>query len=320
MTQVYTAFQGNAVFKQALIDRFKAHWVSGRVAPNLKMTFNTPPNGESGVMGATVEGEDEREYESQVGVPAEAGYLHEIILYFCGHDTATDGPTAPRNFTIADFARDYPVQWLQAIPVGADLRTVTPRFIAWLLHDCFAANNALLTQVNPSIKAAGLQVSALYKQTLTGAVISPEQWSAARKAAVLATDAVEDRFARALGTFVEAVAWPLNNSVGELRGHVMSFWFSLMIVVQNKHMTADDIAADATLTEHMETLQAASQQADFDHEAFMASHPAVKAAFDDMMSPERIERGEAIQRASRPEVQALARRHFEALLQLTRAA
>jgi hypothetical protein len=127
MTQVYTAFQGNAVFKQALIDRFKAHWVSGRVAPSLKMTFNTTPNGESGVMGATVEGEDEREYESQVGVPAEAGYLHEIILYFCGHDTATDGPTASRNFTIADFARDYPCNGYRLyrwVPIFALLRRV----------------------------------------------------------------------------------------------------------------------------------------------------------------------------------------------------
>ncbi len=317
MSDTRKAFDGDAAVKQAIITRLKTHWATGKVTPQFKMVYKAPPHDETGVMGATVESEDESEYERQLGIPAEAAYLHETLLYFCGRETMPDDPEGAPIFTLAPFAQDYPVQWLNAIAPGANLSMLAPRFVAWTLRDLLSGGLPSQLALDPAIKAAGEGVQVLFDTAIAGGTVPPEQWTAARKAAVRATDGTADALSHTIGGFVEAAAWPLHSSVGELRGNVADLWMSLANLLQRTHMTAEELARDDVLRNaRMERMEAA-QSPDYDPDAYLAARPALKAAVEHFMSAEGRARRDALKLESLSTIHALARRHFEALLQLT---
>jgi hypothetical protein len=81
----------------------------------------------------------------------------------------------------------WPTLFAQAIPVGADLSLVWPRFAHWMLVDATAGVTrfARSDRTREAIKA----VAKLFQRQLDGGSVSPEEWRAARSAAAYAADA-----------------------------------------------------------------------------------------------------------------------------------
>jgi hypothetical protein len=319
MRKTFRAFRGAAAVKQAAIERLARHWPTGRVAPQFLIAYDEA-SGACSVMGATIEGSDVAEYERQLGIPAAAAQLHEGLLYHCGHQRASEDAERPSSFVIADFASDYPTQWLHAIPLGADLGTVAPRFVAWLLHDLLDEHGPWLRQLDPAVRAAGEQVGVLFDAAIAGASIPAARWKTARHAAIDATDAAGSGFARDVAAFIEAIAWPPESSLDELHGHVINLWFALSTNLQRQQKSAEEIDLDNVVEQFMGEMRAASQQSDFDFDAFVNARPALKVAFDAEMSPAGQKRRAEIHEASLPAILPIAKRHFESLLQFTRTA
>ena len=76
-------------------------------------------NGKGCAVGCTLDKYDHAAYETELGIPESLARLEDTL--FEGQPNGT--------------SKTFPVRFLQAIPVGADLSLVTPRFIHWLLID-----------------------------------------------------------------------------------------------------------------------------------------------------------------------------------------
>ena len=77
----------------------------------------------------------------------------------------------------------FPLQFLEAIPVGADLSGVIPKFLPWLLvdPDCGVINYA-----DEQGKSSVQQVADLYSRRIAGDEPSEAEWEAAAYAAYAA--------------------------------------------------------------------------------------------------------------------------------------
>jgi hypothetical protein len=313
------AFQGGLAIKKKFIDRLSIHWSSGRVVPSTRLAF-TEASGVCSVMGATIEGTDVTAYEQQLGIPAGAAYLHEILLAQCGRHIGRGDPTMPPRFEAAAFARDYPVAWLQNIPVGADLSRLLPQFVAWMLHDLLDETSDMQQHIEPAVKSAGKAVSTLLNAFVAGEPAIAASYKQARSAAVKATDTVAEKFNKSIGTFVESIAWPPDMVARELHSYIETLWFAIGDFYQKPYFTDEDTAKLAALSLAFSDIDDLMKAPGADFEAIISERPALKAMLDDMSSPASIARTDAIYMASLPAVHAMAQRHFEALLQLTRAA
>ncbi len=313
MTMTYRAFHGDAAVQRVVIERLKRHWSTGRVAPFTNIAYSE--DGHCSAMGACIDSTDENEFVRQLGIPAGCGYLYDELLRHCGQHGIPESSFRSSPFVLADFAREYPSAWFLAIPLGADLGGLLPRFVAWLLHDLLDRDGDWAGQIDATVLAVGAQVSALYDDVIAGSSVTAAHWKAARHQATAVTDQAEHRFDRAVGQFIESVAWPPDSSSDELHNHVVRLWFALDDLLQRAHMNADDIAKQDAMHRLMDEMRAASQQPDFDRDAFFA-----RPEFVAVMSPEGEKRRVEIQHASAPSTYPVARHHFEALLRLSQAA
>ena len=75
--------------------------------------------GKGGVIGCTVHSNDRSRYEPDLGIPAEVASLEEIIFERLPEEEANR----------------FSLEFLEAVPVGADLSFVWPAIARWLLTD-----------------------------------------------------------------------------------------------------------------------------------------------------------------------------------------
>lgn len=121
MTSTLRAYHGAVRLKNQALARIAAHRQADRIIQGLYWEED-----EGGVFrGCAVgclledpEGGHER-YETEFGVPEQLAWLEDSIF----------------EALPAEIARDWPHRFMSAIPVGADLATVWPRFAIWLMVD-----------------------------------------------------------------------------------------------------------------------------------------------------------------------------------------
>lgn len=105
------------------------------------------------------------DYEDRLGIPVTIAHLEDKIF---------EGLPAEK-------AKDWPVRFGTAIPVGADLSLVTPRFMMWLLTDMKQyAPDA------PDVLKSIDQVIGLYERVIAGGTVTDNEWNAAEGAAAWA--------------------------------------------------------------------------------------------------------------------------------------
>lgn len=115
MTTKLVAYHGDPAVKAKYLARVQAH----RLADELRQCFGYWENGKGCAVGCTIHGGDHGAYETELGVPRILARLEDGMF---------------ETLPVAE-AKEWPVSFLEAIPVGADLSMVWPRFAVWLLGD-----------------------------------------------------------------------------------------------------------------------------------------------------------------------------------------
>lgn len=103
-------------------------------------------------------------YEKELGIPERIARLEDSIF---------EGLTE-------ELAKDFPLRFMEAIPVGADLSRVIAKFSAWLLVDEQQGSIRFAREVD---KPVIQQVAELHRREASGESVTENEWEAARSAA-----------------------------------------------------------------------------------------------------------------------------------------
>jgi hypothetical protein len=148
------AFHGNPAVKAFHLDRLRRHVHKGEIVQGVAEW----KDGKGGVIGCTIHSHDRRRYELDLGIPAEVASLEEIIFERLPEEEA----------------KRFCLEFLEAVPVGADLSFVWPAIARWLLIDpkCGIIRFARTADTRAAIE----MVAGLYARMLRGEPVSLEQF------------------------------------------------------------------------------------------------------------------------------------------------
>jgi hypothetical protein len=108
------AFHGKQSVKDMYVARVKAHKAADEIIHGIYWE-----NGNGCAVGCTVHSDSHQAYEIELGIPRILARLEDGIF-----ESLKNGR-----------AKEWPLQFLEAIPVGADLSNIWPQFAVWLLID-----------------------------------------------------------------------------------------------------------------------------------------------------------------------------------------
>jgi hypothetical protein len=161
------AFHNNPSVKGLYIQRVKAHALADEIVQGQYWR-----EGKGCAVGCTVHGNEHSRYETELGIPRQLAYLQDRIFEGLSHVEA----------------KGFPLAFLEAIPVGADLSLVISHFLVWLLID--EQQGVIRFAKRDDTKVAIQQVASLYQRQLAGETISSKEWKKAyATAAATAADA-----------------------------------------------------------------------------------------------------------------------------------
>jgi hypothetical protein len=161
------AFHNDPAIKQKYIDRVKHHRQMDDI---IKGQYGNKPNGRSGwrgcAVGCTIHGNAHDKYETELGIPISIARLEDGIF---------------EGLPEADF-KEFPLAFLEAIPVGADLSMVTSQFLLWLLID---PQDGVIkfTEAGSAQYVSIENVGNLFKRRLGGNEPTEQEWHTAYAAA-----------------------------------------------------------------------------------------------------------------------------------------
>ena len=166
------AFHGDPEVKEKYVGRVQAHRKADQIVQGQYWE-----DGKGCAVGCTIHGSDHQAYETELGIPVQLAHLQDCIF--------EDLPN--------EEAKDFPVDFLESIPVGADLKLVLHQFLYWLLVD---PQDGVIQYAQgegeKQMKEAILSVADLHNRVIKGQEVKNEQWIAARDAATAATEATSE--------------------------------------------------------------------------------------------------------------------------------
>lgn len=108
------AFHGDPKIKAKYLTRLTAHYNADEIVQGQYWE-----NGKGGAVGCTVHSEKHSDYESELGIPSILAHFQDRIFERLPNE----------------LAKEFPIEFLSAINVGADLTKVGKLFIIWILTD-----------------------------------------------------------------------------------------------------------------------------------------------------------------------------------------
>lgn len=151
------AYHGGSRIKAKYLKRVQAH----RAADEIKKGKYWE-GGKGCAIGCTIHSSNHRSYETKLGIPTALARLEDTLF---------------ERMSNAE-AKNWPVDFLKAIPVGADLSQVADRFMLWLLVD--PQDGVLRYAKTDGIKTTIKNVAAAVERRISGEQISREQWQKLR--------------------------------------------------------------------------------------------------------------------------------------------
>ena len=142
------AFHNDPKIKAKYIKRVKAHAKADRIIKGQYWS-----EGKGCAVGCTIEGSDHSKYETELGIPSILAYLEDALF-----EEMSDAE-----------AMKFPLEFLEAIPVGANLSKVLPQFIIWQFEDKkYGLKNIKEIQNDKEVYRLCEEVVDLYKRELNG--------------------------------------------------------------------------------------------------------------------------------------------------------
>ena len=161
-TTTLIAFHGDPKIKGKYLRRVQRHRKADELIRGTG--FN---NGKGCAVGCTLNKYDHAAYETELGIPKVLARLEDVMF----------------ERMELDEAMKWPTRFLSAVPVGADLSMVWPRFAVWLMRE-----TATKTKRESSKKACE-SVAAAYERHIAGSPPSVGEWRKIHAAAYAAAEA-----------------------------------------------------------------------------------------------------------------------------------
>ena len=149
-------FHGKQSVKDKYIERVKAHAKADEIVQGSYWE-----NGKGCAVGCTIHGSDHKKYETELGIPEEIAYLEDTIFENLSNEEA----------------KDFPLRFLEAIPVGVDLSHVIPELVIWQFEDKeHGLKNIKEVQEDKELCGFCEEVVALYKRELQADTPSQDEY------------------------------------------------------------------------------------------------------------------------------------------------
>lgn len=149
------AFHKDPAIKKKYIDRVSEHEKADAIVKGKYWE-----NGKGCAVGCTIEGNDHKRYEIELGVPEAIARLENFLFERLPNESAK---TFPRRF-------------LEAIKPGAKLHLVAPKFIVFVLKDVMKVKEAA---EDKNVIKAITQTIRLWQAVIDGTIPKEPAWSAA---------------------------------------------------------------------------------------------------------------------------------------------
>jgi len=152
------AFHGKQEIKDEYIKRLQDHYDADEIVKGVYWE-----DGKGCAVGCTLHSDDHKAYEVELGIPEVLARLEDSIF---------EG-LSPKD------AKEFPLNFLNAVNVGSDLSQVGDKFLHWLLVD--PKHGVIKYATNKKVVQ---DVADLYERKINGETINQDVWEAARAAAV----------------------------------------------------------------------------------------------------------------------------------------
>lgn len=174
------AFHNSPHVKDQYVARVKMHTAGSEIIQGIYWE-----RGRGCAIGCTIHGSAHSRYEAELGIPCQIAYLQDRIF---------------ENLPLAE-AKKFPLAFLQAIPVGAELLLVVPRLMVWILGD---PEYGTSQRCDERGRQATEMIIALYRRLLDGRVVEADEWHQARRLATAAYATAAAIYPRTGGSAADA--------------------------------------------------------------------------------------------------------------------
>ncbi len=162
------AFHGKQEIKDFYIEKMKAHMAADELVRGHYWDPRTRTGCGVGCILEVPNGENiHKQFEPELEIPCQVAYLVDYLF----------------EKTPIDYYLAFPLAFLEATPVAADLSKVTSRFLVWLLLD---GQDGIIRFADPLGKEVVILIAGLYQRLLDGGEVADSEWAAASVAASVA--------------------------------------------------------------------------------------------------------------------------------------
>lgn len=210
----YCAFHGDPARKVHMVDRVRAKWTQGQVFPLPYLKWRTD-GGMVSLSGTLAETQVPEQFVERTGLPVELATLCESLV-FAGTEFSED-KSAPGGLAMrgGEAILAFAMEWLEALPVGADLGDVVPRFMQSFLASVLAPEFAMAAHVPAAVRACAERMLGLWEREMSGQQVAPKEWRSLRADALRASEDHGDPWGYVLSELVESLAWPVRGLAPE---------------------------------------------------------------------------------------------------------
>ena len=317
----YCAFQRDPARKAEMVGRVRAKWSQGQIFPLSYLKWRTD-GGMISMSGTLAETQVPEQFIERTGLPVELATLCEGLVYsgieFSEDKSAPFGLTMRGSEAILAFA----MEWLEAIPVGADLEGVVPRFMHSFLARVLAPDFALAAHVSPSVRSCGELILGLWAREMDGVQVAPKEWRSVRVDALRASEDPSDPWSYGVSDLVESLAWPVRGLAPEFVPIFQIFMKELRQFLAAPYLSSED---RQILTQSLVGLceviraQRDPQLSELPTETLLERNPQSKHAVFAVMQADMQARLSAAKQHAQPESDRVLRQQMDGLRRLIEA-
>lgn len=197
------AFHNDPAIKQKYLARVQAHAQADEIVQGKYWE-----NGKGCAVGCTIHSDRHADFAVELGLPEWLALLEDRLFENLSNDAA----------------RKFPVEFLESIPVGADLEPVKWKFFAYLIRENIERvtqlelDGALKTTVMSALRGA----LALHEIKISGGKVADLEWSAAWSASRAAASA--SRAAASAAASAWSAAWSAESASQGTAASAASAW------------------------------------------------------------------------------------------------
>ncbi len=316
----YCAFHGDPARKADMVGRVRTRWTQGQSFPLAYLKWRTD-GGMVSLAGTLAETQVPEQFIERTGLPVELAILCEGLVY--GGAVFSEDKSAPFGLVIrgGEAIMAFAIEWLEAIPVGADLGDVVPRFMHGFLAGVLAPDFAMVAHVPPAVRACAERILGLWERELSGVQVPPKEWRSLRGDALRASEDPSDPWGYALSELVESLAWPARGLAPEFVPIFQLFmkeWRQFLIAPYLSSEDRDILVQSMVSLRELSRAQRNPELSQLPTETLLQRDPQSKVI--EFMQEQTQARFNAAKPLAQPASDSVLRRQMDSLLRLIEGA